>query len=186
MRWQTSQVFRAPFAGRDLFQRSARRTGGAAATGIGTGTSAGAGIDPVTGIAATPDPRGNQQAATIVRESPPMSPVLWMLLETVGSLFAAACMLRAYAWRCHLNPNNPLSQFVNALTEWLVKPLSKLVRPTRNWNWPALIAALLVALLVAVLFFVLQGARPMPGLPGPISANSTAGAPSRAATPSTC
>lgn len=92
-----------------------------------------------------------------------MSPVLRMLLETVGSLFAAACMLRAYAWRCHLNPHNPLSQFVNALTEWLVKPLGKLVPPTRNWNWPALIAALLVALLVAVLFFVLEGARPLPG-----------------------
>ena len=34
--------------------------------------------------------------------------------------------------------------------------------PTRNWNWPALLAAFLVALLVAVLFFVLQGARLMP------------------------
>lgn len=91
-----------------------------------------------------------------------MSPVLWMLLETVGSLFAAACMLRAYAWRCHLNPQNPLSQFIHALTDWLVKPLGRLVPPTRNWNWPALLAAFLVALLVAVLFFVLQGARLMP------------------------
>ncbi len=85
-----------------------------------------------------------------------MSPVLWMLIETVGSLFAAACMLRAYAWRCHLNPNNPLSQFVHALTDWLVKPLGRLVPPTRNWNWPALLAAWLVGLLVAVLFFVLR------------------------------
>ena len=94
-----------------------------------------------------------------------MSPVLWMLIETVGSLFAAACMLRAYAWRCHLNPNNPLSQFVNALTDWLVKPLGRLVRPTRNWNWPALVAALLVAVLVTVLFFVF---RDLPLMPGPV------------------
>jgi YggT family protein len=92
-----------------------------------------------------------------------MNPVLWMLIETVGSLFAAACMLRAYAWRVHLNPNNPLSQFVNALTDWLVNPLGKLARPSRNWNWPALLAALLVALLAAVLFFVIQGAHPLPG-----------------------
>ena len=93
-----------------------------------------------------------------------MSPVLWMLIETVGSLFAAACMLRAYAWRCHLNPNNPLSQFVNALTDWLVKPLGRLVRATRNWNWPAIVAAYLVALLVTVLFFVLRSLPVLPGL----------------------
>ena len=64
-----------------------------------------------------------------------MNPVLWMLIETAGSLFAAACMLRAYAWRVHLNPNNPLSQFVNALTDWLVNPLGKLPaleRPARS------------------------------------------------------
>lgn len=85
-----------------------------------------------------------------------MSPVLWMLIETVGSLFAAACVLRAYAWRCHLNPNNPLSQFVNALTDWLVKPLGRVVPATRNWNWPALLAGWLVAILAAVLFFFLR------------------------------
>jgi YggT family protein len=99
----------------------------------------------------------------IVRESGPMNPVLWMLIETVGSLFAAACMLRAYAWRVHLNPNNPLSQFVNALTDWLVNPLARLLKPSRNWNWPALVAGLIVAWLVAVLFFLVQGERPMPG-----------------------
>jgi len=92
-----------------------------------------------------------------------MSPVLWMLIETVGSLFAAACILRAYAWRMHLNPNNPLSEFVNALTDWLVKPLGRMIPAKRNWNWPALLAALLVALLVAILFFVLRGVYPMPG-----------------------
>lgn len=99
----------------------------------------------------------------IVRESGAMNPVLWMLIETVGSLFAAACMLRAYAWRVHLNPNNPLSQFVNALTDWMVNPLARLLKPSRNWNWPAFVAALIVAWLAAVLFFLVQGAQPMPG-----------------------
>ena len=87
-----------------------------------------------------------------------MSSVLSMLIQTVGSLLAAACVLRAYAWRCHLNPNNPLSQFVNALTDWLVKPLGRLVPATRNWNWPALLAGWLVALLAAALILVLHPA----------------------------
>jgi YggT family protein len=93
-----------------------------------------------------------------------MNPILWMLLETVGSLLASACMLRAYAWRVHLSPHNPLSQFVNALTDWLVNPLSKVVAPTRNMNWPSLVAGVLVALLVALLFFLLNGnLTPAPG-----------------------
>ncbi len=92
-----------------------------------------------------------------------MNPIIWMLIETVGSLFASACVLRAYAWRVHLNPHNPVSQFVNALTDWLVKPLGRLVKPTRAMDWPSAIAGLLVALLVSLLFFVLNGRTPNPG-----------------------
>ncbi len=59
----------------------------------------------------------------------------------------------------HLTPNNPLFQFIHALTDWLVKPLSKLVAPSRT-NWPALIAGVLVAVLVTVAFFLLSGHTP--------------------------
>ena len=92
-----------------------------------------------------------------------MNPIFWMLIETVGSLLASACMLRAYAWSVHLTPHNPLSQFLNALTDWLVKPLSRLVAPSRKIMWPALIAGALVALLVTIAFFLLGGHPPQPG-----------------------
>ena len=92
-----------------------------------------------------------------------MNPVIWMLIETVGSLFASTCVLRAYAWRVHLNPNNPVSQFVNALTDWLIKPIGKIIKPTRKMDWPSVIAGLLVALIVAVLFFVFNGHPADPG-----------------------
>lgn len=91
-----------------------------------------------------------------------MNPIVWMLIHTVGSLLAAACALRVYAWRVHLNPNNPISQFVAALTDWLVKPIGRLVRPTRAMDWPSLIAGVLVAILVALLYFLLNGIAPDP------------------------
>ena len=87
-----------------------------------------------------------------------MNPIIWMLIETLGSLFAASCVLRAYAWRVHLNPHNPVSQFVNALTDWLVKPFGRLIKPTRQMDWPSAIAGLLVAMLVAAP--VLRAQRP--------------------------
>ena len=92
-----------------------------------------------------------------------MNPIIWMLIETLGSLFAASCVLRAYAWRVHLSPYNPVSQFVNALTDWLVKPFGRIIKPTRQMDWPSAIAGLLVALLVALLFFVLNERTPTPG-----------------------
>ena len=92
-----------------------------------------------------------------------MNPVIWMLIETVGSLVASACVLRAYAWRVHLNPHNPVSQFVNALTDWLVKPFGRMIKPTRSMDWPSAIAGLLVALIVALLFFLFNGQAPNPG-----------------------
>jgi YggT family protein len=92
-----------------------------------------------------------------------MNPILWMLIETLGSLFASTCVLRAYAWRVHLSPLNPVSQFVNAFTDWLVKPFGRIVKPTRQMDWPSVIAAVLVALIVALLFYLLNGRAPSPG-----------------------
>ena len=92
-----------------------------------------------------------------------MNPILWMLIETLGSLFASTCVLRAYAWRVHLSPQNPVSQFVKALTDWLVRPIGRMVKPTRQMDWPSAIAAVLVALLVALLFFLFSGRTPSPG-----------------------
>jgi YggT family protein len=91
-----------------------------------------------------------------------MSRILWLLIETAGSLLAVACVLRAYAHRIHLNPRNPISQFVAALTDWLVLPLRKLVVPTRTMDWASVIAAVLVALLTALLFYLVVGGVSVP------------------------
>lgn len=91
-----------------------------------------------------------------------MSRILWLLIETVGNLLAVACVLRAYAHRVHLNPRNPISQFVSALTDWLVMPLRRLVAPGRTMDWASVIAAALVALLTSVLFFVVVGGVTVP------------------------
>lgn len=86
-----------------------------------------------------------------------MDSVIWMLIETAGSLLASACVLRAYAWRVHLNPNNPLAQFMRAMTDWFVGPLSKVIKPTRKVDWPSVVGAAFFALLTAAIFFVMTG-----------------------------
>lgn len=96
-----------------------------------------------------------------------MSRILWLLIETLGSLLAVACLLRAYAHRVHLNPHNPISQFVSALTDWLVKPLRRLIPVRRSMDWASVLAAVLVAALTALLFFVVVGGVSVPN-PGAV------------------
>jgi YggT family protein len=84
-----------------------------------------------------------------------MSSALWLLFETVGSLLASACVLRAAMWRFQLSPRNPVSQFVIAATDWLVKPLRRLMPASRTTDWASLAGALLVSLLLAAVWTLL-------------------------------
>lgn len=80
---------------------------------------------------------------------------IWFLVETVGSLLATACVLRAAATRFRLSPRNPLSQFVLALTDWLVRPIGRLVPARRGNDWPSLLAALLLSLVLASIWMLM-------------------------------
>lgn len=93
-----------------------------------------------------------------------MTRILWLVIETVGSLLAVACVLRAYAHRVHLNPRNPISQFVCALSDWLVLPMRRLIAPTRTMDWASVVGAVLMATLTALLGQILfsRGMIPNP------------------------
>lgn len=93
-----------------------------------------------------------------------MTDVLWLVIRMVGGLLATACLLRALAYRFHLSPHNPITQFVVAVTDWLVKPLRKLIAPTRNNDWASLLAGFIVSLVLAILWMLLLGRTPLPGL----------------------
>lgn len=93
-----------------------------------------------------------------------MYQALWLLLETVGSLLATACLLRAYMNRIGLGARNPIGQFVIAITDWLVRPLRRLVPASGRIDWPSVAGGFLVALVLALLFMALfSGGFPSPG-----------------------
>lgn len=88
-----------------------------------------------------------------------MMNALWMLIETVGSLLASACVLRAIAWSQQLSARNPVMQFVIAVTDWIVKPLRRLIPTSRRLDLASLLAAFLVALVLALAYSSLLLAR---------------------------
>ncbi|MCD6679113.1 MAG: YggT family protein [Burkholderiaceae bacterium] len=90
-----------------------------------------------------------------------MHQALWLLLETLGSLLATACVLRAYLNWLGLGVRDPLGQFVIAVTDWIVRPLRGVLPATRknmrSVDWASLLASLLLAVVLAVLYVLLFG-----------------------------
>lgn len=95
--------------------------------------------------------------------------VLWFLIETLGSLFATACVLRALAWRVQLSPRNPITHFLIAITDWLVKPLRGMIPASRGQDWASLAAALVVALVLAIAWGLLFRGAPAIGMVVPLA-----------------
>jgi len=90
-----------------------------------------------------------------------MYQALWLLLETLGSLLATACVLRAYLNWLGLDARNPVGQFVIAITEWIVRPLRGVMpaarKGVRSVDWASLVAALLLAIVLAILYITIFG-----------------------------
>lgn len=86
-----------------------------------------------------------------------MQMIVWLLVETLASLMASVCLLRAWAWTMRISGlSNPIVNFSQVLSRWLVTPISKLIKPTSKVDWPSLVAALLLALLTALVAYGLS------------------------------
>lgn len=90
-----------------------------------------------------------------------MYQALWLLLETLGSLLATACVLRAYLNWLGLGARNQVGEFVIAITDWMVRPLRGLLpaarKGPRSVDWASLVAALLLAIALAVVYIMIFG-----------------------------
>jgi YggT family protein len=81
--------------------------------------------------------------------------LVWVLIKTALSLFALACWLRAYLQWIKLNPLNPLSQTLFAVTNWLVLPMRRLMAGQR-FDLASVAAGLLTAWVSVGLWLALQ------------------------------
>ena len=83
-----------------------------------------------------------------------------LLLDTIGTLLGVALLLRAYMNWVGMPSRNPLAQFAIALTDWIVRPLRRVIPAAGRWDTASLVAAYVVALVMMMLTLVLVGAAP--------------------------
>ena len=83
--------------------------------------------------------------------------VLTFLIEVAVTLIGGACLLRLYMrWR-RMSFGSPVGRFVQALSDWLVLPLQRVVPPRNQLDVASLLAAWLLKLLQYAALMALLG-----------------------------
>ena len=86
--------------------------------------------------------------------------ILAFLLETIFFVLIAAALLRAWMNQLRVSMYAQPGSFVMALTDWLVKPLRRVLPRTLTQSrvdWASVVAAIVLALFYALLWWALFG-----------------------------
>ena len=86
-----------------------------------------------------------------------LSQMLMFLLETVLGLFSLALLLRFYMQLLRAPYRNPLSQFLIAITDFIVRPARRIIPSFRGMDMPTLVLAWLTELVLLASVLMLQG-----------------------------
>ena len=88
------------------------------------------------------------------------------LIATAGGLFAIALLLRFYLQWARAGYRNPVSQFVNALTDFMVRPARRVIPGLWGLDLSSLVLAWLVQYVELILITLVKGT----GAGAPVSA----------------
>jgi len=89
------------------------------------------------------------------------SDIARFLIDIVFTLFGAVLLLRAWMQAVRLHPANPVSRGVFQATDWIVKPLRRIIPGVGGIDWASIVAAWLTALVFLVLMLLAAGGDPL-------------------------
>jgi len=81
-------------------------------------------------------------------------PILQLIVDTVASVLGGVLLLRFWMQAIRVRPPASVAQFTFTLSDWLVKPLRRLVPGAGGYDWASLIGAFLVVLLATSLLLL--------------------------------
>jgi YggT family protein len=83
--------------------------------------------------------------------------ILQLIVDAAASVLGGVLLLRFWMQATRVRPPAPVAQFTFTLTDWLVRPLRRIVPGVGGYDWASLIGAFLVVVLASSILFV-QGA----------------------------
>jgi len=84
--------------------------------------------------------------------------IFTLIVDTVAVVLASALLLRFWMQAVRVRPPMEIAQFTYQLTDWLVRPLRRVLPGVGGYDWASLIGAFLIALLATAFAAWLRGA----------------------------
>jgi len=87
--------------------------------------------------------------------------IIHLIVDVAGGLLVGACLLRAWMQRLRIGGANPVGAFVMGLTDWIVRPLRRVVPGYARVDWASVIAGFILTLVAAAIDLAIRfGAFP--------------------------
>lgn len=83
--------------------------------------------------------------------------ILGLIVDTVTGIFGAILLLRFWMQVVRVRPPMAFAQFMFQATDWLVKPLRRLLPGVGGYDWASFVGAFLVVLVAVALDLLLAG-----------------------------
>jgi YggT family protein len=77
--------------------------------------------------------------------------IISLIVDTVASVLAGVLLLRFWMQAVRVRPPSTVAQFTFQLTDWLVRPLRRILPGVGGYDWASLAGAALVAILAATI-----------------------------------
>jgi YggT family protein len=84
-------------------------------------------------------------------------PILQLIVDTAASVLGGVLLLRFWMQVIRVRPPASIGQFTFTLSDWLVRPLRRLVPGMGGYDWASLIGAFLVVLLASSVMLLYPG-----------------------------
>jgi len=81
-------------------------------------------------------------------------PILQLIVDTVAGVVGGVLLLRFWMQVIRVRPPASIGQFTFTLTDWLVRPLRRILPGVGGYDWASLIGAFLIVLLASAVMLL--------------------------------
>ncbi|WP_371867631.1 YggT family protein [Duganella guangzhouensis] len=87
--------------------------------------------------------------------------IIKLIVDAIAALLGGALLLRFWMQAIRVRPPSSVAQFTFQLSDWLVRPLRRIVPGVGGYDWASLIGAFLIVLAATSVWFLVGWPAPM-------------------------
>jgi len=80
--------------------------------------------------------------------------IVILIVDTIATVLGGVLLLRFWMQAIRVRPPQPVAQFTFQLSDWLVRPLRRVVPGVGGYDWASLLGAFLIVLVATSVWFI--------------------------------